>query len=74
MKYLSNNSFTFTLIGVPDRSYVIEAAPDLTPPITWTNLGTYTLGTNGLLNFTNFPPSSFLGRFYRARAVISGAD
>ena len=73
-KYLPNNGFAFTLNGVPGHSYVIETASDLTQPVVWTNFGTYTLGNDGLLNLSNLPPPGFLRGFYRARAVISGAD
>ncbi len=65
--FLSGNAgFVFTLVGVPGRSNVIEAATNLSPPVFWQPLAT-NAPANGVLLFTNFSRTNLPARFYRAR-------
>jgi hypothetical protein len=50
--------------GIPNRVNTVERTTDLTPPITWTPVGTVTNGADGLWQFTDPSPSS--PAFYRA--------
>jgi len=50
--------------GIPGHVNSVERTTDLTPPITWTPVGTATNGPDGLWQFTDPTPSS--PAFYRA--------
>ncbi len=65
--FLTDNAgLVFTLVGVPGRSNVIEAATNLSPPSFWQPLTT-NAPASGLFNFTNFSRTNFPVRFFRAR-------
>ena len=61
-----NAGLVFTLVGVPGRSNVVEAATNLSAPILWLPLTT-NAPANGLFNYTNFSRTNFPIRFFRAR-------
>jgi hypothetical protein len=54
--------FILTVTGTIGHSYNIQASQDL---ITWTVIGTVTMGASGTLNFTDTNAASFSKRFYR---------
>ena len=56
--------FILTVTGPADQTYDIQATQDF---ITWTVIGTGTVGTNGTFNFTDTNAASFSKRFYRTR-------
>ncbi len=58
--------FVFTIVGVPGRSNVVEAATNLSPPVFWLPLAT-NAPANGSFTFTNFSRTNTPVRFYRAR-------
>jgi autotransporter-associated beta strand protein len=51
--------------GTPGYVYLIEAAPDLTPPISWTTLDTNAADTNGDFEFIDTDATNYSGRYYR---------
>lgn len=63
---LGNAGFIFTVVGVPGRSNVIEAATNLAPPVFWLPLST-NAPISGSFNHTNFSRTNFPVRFFRAR-------
>jgi hypothetical protein len=56
--------FILTVNGPAGHTYNIQATQDF---ITWTVIGTVTVGTNGTLNFTDTNAASFSKRFYRTQ-------
>ncbi len=52
--------------GLSNLTYTIQAATNLNPVITWTNLGTSLANSNGIFSLTDTNAPSFPGRFYRA--------
>ncbi len=56
--------FVLTAIGTIGHTYNVQASQDL---ITWTVIGTVTIGANGSSNFTDTNAASFSKRFYRIR-------
>ena len=56
-----------TLNGVEERQHAIEAATNLSAPITWTALATNATSKIGTFNFTDLSATNFPRRFYRAR-------
>jgi hypothetical protein len=54
--------FMLTVAGRTNHKYVIQATQNF---ITWTVIGTVTLGTNGSSNFTDTNAANFSRRFYR---------
>jgi hypothetical protein len=54
--------FILTITGQAGQTYNIQASQDL---ITWTVIGTVTMGASGSLNFTDTNAASFSRRFYR---------
>jgi hypothetical protein len=55
--------FILTVTGPVGHTYDIQATQDF---ITWTVIGTVTVGASGSLNFTDTNAASFSRRFYRA--------
>jgi hypothetical protein len=51
--------------GTPGYVYLIEAAANLTQPITWTILSTNAADANGLFNFIDVNAASYPDRYYR---------
>jgi len=56
--------FKLTLTGTIGHVYNVQATQDFK---TWTNIGTVTMGTNGLSVFTDTNAASFPRRFYRTQ-------
>ena len=59
---ITNNSgvVTVSFAGIPGLSYIIQAATNLTSPITWTNLGTNIADTNsGRFSFSDTNASNY---------------
>jgi hypothetical protein len=56
--------FALTASGVAGHTYQVLATTDL---LAWTVIGTVTLGTDGLLDFTDTNAAAFAQRFYRAQ-------
>jgi hypothetical protein len=53
-----------TFVGIPGRTYVIEATANLAAPV-WVAIGTNAAGTNGLFTFTDLDATNYPSRFYR---------
>jgi hypothetical protein len=58
--------FTLTVSGPSGKTYNIQATQDL---MTWTVIGTATLGASGSLDFTDTNAASFSKRFYRTQQM-----
>jgi adhesin/invasin len=64
---LTSSNATLTFFGIPGTNYDVERATNLSAPVTWVDLGTYTAPTNGVFqvidNFTdlnsNAPPQAY---------------
>ena len=56
--------FILTIAGQNGHMYDIQATQDF---ITWTVIGTVTMGASGTLDFTDTNAASFSKRFYRIR-------
>lgn len=66
LSLFGNAGVVFTLVGVPGRSNVIEAATNLSAPVLWISLTT-NAPANGSFTYTNFSRTNFPIRFFRAR-------
>ena len=62
---LGDGTSEISFAGIPGRTYLIQAATNLTPTITWTTIGTNTAGTNGLFQFNDLDSTNFVNRYYR---------
>jgi len=62
-KRTADGSFSFTLRGIPDGIYFIQASTDL---ISWTIISTNTLPEGGTLRISDPDAHRFDNRFYRA--------
>ncbi len=60
-----NGTVTIGFAGIPEFCYLIQAATNLSPPITWTTLSTNMAGTNGLFQYTDTNASNYSSRYYR---------
>lgn len=63
---LTNGTVQLNFAGVPGCVYLIEAATNLSPPVTWTPVSTNTANTNGGFCFTDGTASNYTARYYRA--------
>ena len=63
---LTNRSVRLLGLGLSNLTYTIQAATNLNPVITWSNLGTATASNSGVFSFTDTNAQSFPDRFYRA--------
>jgi hypothetical protein len=59
-----SKQFVLTMTGPVGHTYDIQATQDF---ITWTVIGTVTVGANGSFSFTDTNAASFSKRFYRTR-------
>lgn len=59
-----SKQFILTVTGPVGHTYDIQASQDF---VTWTVIGTVTVGAGGSLNFTDTNATSFSRRFYRTR-------
>ena len=63
---LVDGSVQMNFMGVPGYIYLIQAATNLNPPVTWTTLSTNTADINGAFSFSDSSGSSnYNARFYR---------
>ena len=60
---IAGGAFSFTLRGIPEGAYYIEASTDLAA---WKNISTNTLPAEGTLRFSDPDAHLFNNRFYRA--------
>jgi GH25 family lysozyme M1 (1,4-beta-N-acetylmuramidase) len=60
-----NGTVQLNFTGTPGYVYLIEAAANLTQPITWTILSTNAADANGLFNFIDVNAASYPDRYYR---------
>jgi hypothetical protein len=58
-----DGAFSFTLHGVPEGAYYLQASADL---ITWATISTNTLPDDGTLRISDPDAHLFNNRFYRA--------
>jgi hypothetical protein len=58
--------FILTVSGPPGKTYNIQATQDL---MTWTVIGTATMGASGSLDFTDTNAANFSKRFYRTQQM-----
>lgn len=63
--HLANGSVQLNFSGNPGYTYLIEAATNLTAPITWTILSTNVADVHGLFNFTDLNAANYTNRYYR---------
>lgn len=61
-----NGTTTFLIQGDPNRTYVVECADDLAPPVQWTPTSTNISGGTGVFLFNNGDTNA-INRYYRAR-------
>jgi len=59
------SSFRLFFRGIPGRTYTVQAASGLQPPV-WQNLGTAPADGQGAFQFLDPPPPGITERFYRA--------
>jgi autotransporter-associated beta strand protein len=52
--------------GLSNLTYTVQATTNLTPPVTWIQLGPATANTSGIYQFTDTNAPAFPLRFYRA--------
>jgi hypothetical protein len=62
----ANGNVTSTLTGRAGDTFMVQAANDLTAPISWNNVGNVTIGANGTATITDTSASGQAMRFYRA--------
>jgi len=60
------NSIQLHGAGLSNLNYTIQAATNLNPVVTWTNLGTFLANSNGIFSATDTNAPRFPRRFYRA--------
>jgi hypothetical protein len=58
-------SVTLNLFGAPGSTYILQAATNLSPPVSWLQIATNTLGGSGLWLFTDQHATNFPQQFYR---------
>ncbi len=63
---LANHSFAFTLNSLPSTKFILQAATNLTAPVTWTPLATNTTDANGVWSYVDLGATNRPRRFYRA--------
>jgi uncharacterized repeat protein (TIGR03803 family) len=62
----TDGSVTLNFMGGPNSTNVIQAASNLTPPVTWINVSTNVADGSGAWQYSETPPTS--ARFYRSYA------
>ena len=53
------------LAGIPNFSYLVQAATNLVPPTNWITLSTNQAGSDGLWNYIDWNATNFPSRYYR---------
>lgn len=66
LNYGGDGSVTVTFFGTPGTQYLVQSAPSLAPPVSWTNVATNTAGTDGRWTFTDTSVLSQVQRYFRA--------
>jgi hypothetical protein len=61
----ADGSFTLNFAGVPNDTYWLEMATNLTPPIDWEPIATNMAGPDGLWQFTDVQATNYSQKFYR---------
>jgi len=61
---ISGGSITLRGASIPNRTNIVQRTTSISPPITWTPIGTNVAGANGLWQFTDPAPSN--PAFYRS--------
>ncbi|GAA5115407.1 cadherin-like domain-containing protein [Luteolibacter yonseiensis] len=59
---LPDGTMGLRMVGIPGRSYVIQASSDM---VNWTTLATKVAGPNGIFEFVDADAAGFPTRFYR---------
>jgi pectin methylesterase-like acyl-CoA thioesterase len=62
----SNGSLVLNFAGLPNTSYSLEAATNLTPPVNWLPIATNSTDSEGLWQFSDSQTTNYPLRFYRA--------
>ena len=62
---LPDGTVQINFAGIPGRSYLVQGATNVTPPIPWVTLNTNVAGTNGLFFYIDLDATNFPSRFYR---------
>jgi hypothetical protein len=65
MTFPGDGSAHLSFTGTPGYVYLVQAASNLTPPVTWTTLGTTAADSNGLFTFMDPGASNCTARYYR---------
>ncbi len=65
VQMLGDGTIQITATGVPNAAYEVEATTSLTPPVSWTSLGSVNANGAGLIQFIDVDATSFPVRFYR---------
>jgi hypothetical protein len=60
---IATTGAALTLAGVPDKTYLIQSSTNL---VDWTDLGTATADTMGIIQILDAAAKNFPQRFYRA--------
>jgi hypothetical protein len=55
-------------LGVPSRTYTVQASMNAAGPANWFNLGSITATANGTFTTFDMPPPAQAHRFYRLRS------
>jgi hypothetical protein len=65
---LADGNKQIDFAGIPDRTYWVQAATNLTHPIFWETLSTNTAGSDGLWSYSDLKATNFSSRYYRSAA------
>ena len=52
--------------GIPNYSYLVQAATNLAPPTNWVTLVTTQAGSDGLWNYLDLDATNYPSRYYRS--------
>jgi hypothetical protein len=66
INYNADGTVTVMFSGTPEALYVVQSAPDLMPPVSWTNISTNSAGTDGQWTFTDASVPNQAQRYFRA--------
>ena len=64
---MSNGVVTLKLFGIPNFTYYIQAATNISSPA-WATIGTNVAGTNGVFFYIDYAATNYPSRFYRYAA------
>ena len=62
---LPDGNKQLNLAGIPNYSYLVQAATDVTPPTNWVTLSTNQAGSDGLWHYIDGNATNFPSRYYR---------